>query len=221
MDIGVKIKNARIKAGLTQEQSAEGLGVSRQTISNWENEKTYPDIISVIKMSDLYNISLDHLLKEETDMSTYLDYLEESTNVVKSKKKLSKLILLLTYFGIWALSVLSFWFVPAGDEMAYSLLVIYMILPLNILITSFLIGKNDYYGGKKWLFSVLFGAMYFLAAYGTFSLSNMISFGKFNSPDMDVLLLIPIGAVISLFAMAIGFGIKKLIDKKQSKKKIR
>ena len=62
MDIGSKIKNARIDAQLTQEQVAEALGVSRQTMSNWENGKTYPDIVSVIKMSDLYAISLDHLL---------------------------------------------------------------------------------------------------------------------------------------------------------------
>ena len=60
MDIGTKIKNARISANLTQEQVAEALDVSRQTISNWENEKTYPDIVSVVKMSHLYNISLDH-----------------------------------------------------------------------------------------------------------------------------------------------------------------
>ena len=80
MDIGSKIKNARLNANLTQEQVAEALRVSRQTISNWENEKTYPDIISVVKMSDLYHISLDHLLKEEKTMPSYLDYLEESTN---------------------------------------------------------------------------------------------------------------------------------------------
>ncbi len=67
MDIGKKIQEARLKAKLTQEQSAEALGVSRQTISNWENEKTYPDIISVVKMSDLYSISLDRLLKEERE----------------------------------------------------------------------------------------------------------------------------------------------------------
>ena len=46
-DIGCKIKAARIEKKLTQEQVAELLGVSRQTISNWENEKSYPDIISV------------------------------------------------------------------------------------------------------------------------------------------------------------------------------
>ena len=44
-DIGCKIKAARIEKKLTQEQVAELLGVSRQTISNWENEKSYPDII--------------------------------------------------------------------------------------------------------------------------------------------------------------------------------
>ncbi len=54
MDIGTKIRNARLNANLTQEQAAEFLGVSRQTISNWETEKTYPDIVSVVKMSDLY-----------------------------------------------------------------------------------------------------------------------------------------------------------------------
>ena len=51
-DIGSKIKAARLEKKLTQEQVAELLGVSRQTISNWENEKSYPDIISVIKMSE-------------------------------------------------------------------------------------------------------------------------------------------------------------------------
>ena len=87
-DIGCKIKAARIEKKLTQEQVAELLGVSRQTISNWENEKSYPDIISVIKMSECYDVSLDYLLKGEQKMKTYYDYLEESTNVVKSNQKM-------------------------------------------------------------------------------------------------------------------------------------
>ena len=112
MDIGAKIKNARITAQLTQEQVAEELGVSRQTLSNWENGRTYPDIVSVIKMSDLYAVSFDHLLKEkeETTVSNYMDYLEESTNAVKSQKKLSMTILIATYLGIWAISLIAFWF---------------------------------------------------------------------------------------------------------------
>ena len=53
MEIGKKLREARVTSGLTQEQVAEELHISRQTISNWENEKSYPDIASVVKMSDL------------------------------------------------------------------------------------------------------------------------------------------------------------------------
>ena len=91
MEIGKKLQNARIEAGLTQEKAAEKINVSRQTISNWENEKSYPDIISVIALSDLYSVSLDELLKGDQKMA---EHLEESTNVVKSNKKLTGAILL-------------------------------------------------------------------------------------------------------------------------------
>ena len=91
MEIGKKLKNARIEAGLTQEKAAEKINVSRKTISNWENEKSYPDIISVIALSDLYSVSLDELLKGDQKMA---EHLEESTNVVKSNKKLTGAILL-------------------------------------------------------------------------------------------------------------------------------
>lgn len=85
MDIGTKLKTARLKAKLTQEKAAEAIGVSRQTISNWENEKSYPDIVSVISLSDLYGISLDELLKGDRKM---IEHLNESTNVVSSSRKL-------------------------------------------------------------------------------------------------------------------------------------
>lgn len=85
MEIGKQLKNARMHSGLTQENVAEKLHVSRQTISNWENEKSYPDIISVIELSSLYSISLDDLLKGDERM---MKHLEESTNIVKSNKKL-------------------------------------------------------------------------------------------------------------------------------------
>lgn len=85
MEIGKKLKDARTSTGFTQENVAEKIDVSRQTISNWETEKSYPDIISVIKLSDLYEISLDELLKGDAKM---IEHLEESTNIVKSNQKL-------------------------------------------------------------------------------------------------------------------------------------
>ena len=85
MEIGKQLKNARMHSGLTQENVAEKIHVSRQTISNWENEKSYPDIINVIELSSLYSISLDYLMKGDERM---MKHLEESTNIVKSNKKL-------------------------------------------------------------------------------------------------------------------------------------
>ena len=91
MEIGKKLKEARLNRDLTQEVIAEKLNVSRQTISNWENEKSYPDIISVIELSNLYSISPDDLLKGDDAM---MEHLQESTNVVKSNQKLLRAIIL-------------------------------------------------------------------------------------------------------------------------------
>lgn len=75
---------------MTQEEIAEKIYVSRQSISNWENDKTYPDIISVIKLSEVYQISLDQLLKGS---DSYMKHLDESTDIVKSNQKLFALII--------------------------------------------------------------------------------------------------------------------------------
>lgn len=91
MEIGTKLREARVKSGFTQEKVAEDIRVSRQTISNWETEKSYPDIVNVILLSDLYSISLDELLKGDDDL---MKHLEESTNTVNSNKKLITAIIL-------------------------------------------------------------------------------------------------------------------------------
>lgn len=91
MTIGELLKEARLQAGLTQEKVAEAIGVSRQSISNWENDKTYPDVINVIALSELYQVSLDYLLKGSKD---YMKHLDESTDIVKSNKALIRSIVL-------------------------------------------------------------------------------------------------------------------------------
>lgn len=85
MKISERLKVARKESGLTQDQVAEKLYVSRQTISNWENAKSYPDIMNVISLSDLYHISLDDLLKGDPNMTKHL---KESTDLVASNRKL-------------------------------------------------------------------------------------------------------------------------------------
>lgn len=215
MDIGEKLKEARLAAHLTQEQAAERLGVSRQTMSNWENSKTYPDIVSVIKMSDLYAVSLDHLLKgkEESPMSNYMTYLEKSTDTVRSRIKLSQIIVVAVYLGIWAFTLLMFWcFTGAADGLGFGLIFLFVVLPVTTFVLSLLIGKNNLWGRKKWLSAIGFGVMYMLMPYATFSLANMIAndFSRMNVPNFGLVL---VGAGIS----AIGLGIGSLIEYLQSK----
>lgn len=68
MDLSQKLKEARTKAGLKQEELAHQLGVSRQTISNWENGRSLPDIGSMVKLSSLYGQSLDEMLRSDDDV---------------------------------------------------------------------------------------------------------------------------------------------------------
>lgn len=69
MEISEGLKQARIMCGMTQEQVTEREMVSRVTLSHWENGKTLPDIASLISLSDIYQISLDELLKGDPKMT--------------------------------------------------------------------------------------------------------------------------------------------------------
>lgn len=63
MELAEQIKKYRRELNLSQDELAERIFVSRQTVSNWENEKTYPDIKSLLLLSDVFSISLDLLIK--------------------------------------------------------------------------------------------------------------------------------------------------------------
>ena len=63
MEIGKRIKELRNGKGWSQEVFAEKTYVSRQTVSSWENDKSYPDIKSLLLMSELFDMSLDELIK--------------------------------------------------------------------------------------------------------------------------------------------------------------
>ena len=68
MELGTQIKKHRQALEWSQETLAEKSFVSRQTISNWENDKSYPDIQSLLLLSTLFNVSLDQLVKGDVDM---------------------------------------------------------------------------------------------------------------------------------------------------------
>lgn len=67
MDISKQIKRYRLDLKLSQEDLAEKVFVTRQTISNWENDKNYPDINSLVLLSTLFDVSLDILVKGDLE----------------------------------------------------------------------------------------------------------------------------------------------------------
>lgn len=67
MDISKQIKKYRLDSKLSQEDLAEKIFVTRQTISNWENGKNYPDINSLVLLSNLFGVSLDILVKGDLE----------------------------------------------------------------------------------------------------------------------------------------------------------
>lgn len=64
MSLGEKIRERRKKAGLSQEELAEKLHVSRQAVTKWETDRGIPDVANLIAVSDLFGISLDELIQE-------------------------------------------------------------------------------------------------------------------------------------------------------------
>ena len=73
MNIGNQILNIRKEKQLTQEEFGKLFHVTRQTVSNWENEKSYPDLQMLIDISNQFEISLDTLIKEDSKMVKTID----------------------------------------------------------------------------------------------------------------------------------------------------
>ena len=90
------IKQLRKNAGMTLQELADKLGTSNQTVSNWENEKTEPDIKSLIKLSALFGCSIDYIITgkvfdeefvvlRRTDYDQLMSELTKINNILKDK----------------------------------------------------------------------------------------------------------------------------------------
>ena len=69
MTLGQRIQQIRIENGLSQEELAEKLGTTRQTVSRWELDQTYPEIAKIVLISRIFSVSTDSILKD--DISTF------------------------------------------------------------------------------------------------------------------------------------------------------
>ena len=85
MSLGNSLYNARKKSGMSQEEVAEKLGVSRQTISKWELDETLPDIRQSKRLSGLYHLTLDELIDFDIDVKEIQDAIDRTSDKVTDK----------------------------------------------------------------------------------------------------------------------------------------
>lgn len=98
MEIGGRMREQRAAAGMSQDDLAARVYVSRQTISSWENGKTYPDIQSMLLLSEIFGVSVDALIKGDVEtMSEIID------RDVKTMKRLTYVMLGFLLFMVAAL----------------------------------------------------------------------------------------------------------------------
>lgn len=111
MELGKQIKMYRLENKLSQEELADRIYVSRQTISNWENDKSYPDINSLVLLSEVFKVSLDKLIKGDVDVMKDVIQKEE-VDKMNHYGKIYTIMLIVTvvsavplfmWLGVWAL----------------------------------------------------------------------------------------------------------------------
>ena len=122
MELGKQIKKYRQEAHLSQEELSNRVYVSRQTISNWENDKSYPDVNSLVLLSEVFQISLDKLIKGDIDVMKEAIKKEEIEKMNHYGTVYTILLIavvvsavpLFVWLGTWA-------FIPWGIVLAFAL----------------------------------------------------------------------------------------------------
>ena len=144
MKFGEQIKERRQELDLTQAEVAEKYFVTRQAVSNWEHDKTYPDLNMLVKISNVYQISLDSLLREDQKLK---DYLEQG----RAMNSFS-----VSYGFIWVMFGLSYFLddsTKGGSIAWYGMVAIFLLAMIyEELVTPFFLGINRrtfYRSGKR------------------------------------------------------------------------
>lgn len=126
MEVGNQIKKYRQSIKLTQEELAEKIYVTRQTVSNWENGKNYPDLNSLIMLCNLFNISLDILVKGDV-IEMKKQVVQDDVRKFKRDTVIFTVLLIVTLLSAIPLFLylelvgIALWLVIAGIMIFYSI----------------------------------------------------------------------------------------------------
>ena len=137
MNLADKILELRKKRGLSQEELAEVLNVSRQTISRWEVGTALPDAINLVQLSKVFEVSTDYLLNEEYNSDNDLPSVKENVKLERDKSDLKVSLILMTIgfililFEFYHYKIPNFDLLP--DFLGWTLLIVgfYIIRPIS------------------------------------------------------------------------------------------
>lgn len=187
MKFGEQIKERRQELDLTQAEVAEKYFVTRQAVSNWEHDKTYPDLNMLVKISNVYQISLDSLLREDKKLK---DYLEQG----RAMNSFS-----VSYGFIWVMFGLSYFLddsTKGGSIAWYGMVAIFLLAMIyEELVTPFFLGINRrtfYRSGKRpdeklSIFAKLFYGVFVLAVIVSVILVHQGMSGRYASSALTIL----------------------------------
>ena len=118
MEIGNRIREERDKHGLSQEDLANAIFVSRQTVSNWETGKTYPDVQSLLLLSNLFGVTIDSLVKG--DEATMTKEIEQGAKKLRALGNGMAGCMIVAFVGA------AYWFLMDGWMSALIWLVVFL-----------------------------------------------------------------------------------------------
>ena len=139
MQLGKTIIKIRKEYELTQEDFAQKFNVTRQTVSNWENEKSYPDLLTLIKISDEFGYSLDTMLKENPDMT---EDMNENINLGKTLIKMYEKGIVIAIIGAIACLIMVVISFITYDVVAIIIWIVALLVNVYTIVTYTPIKKN-------------------------------------------------------------------------------
>lgn len=131
MELGKQIRKYRKEQSLSQDELAERVYVSRQTISNWENDKSYPDVNSLILLSEVFHTSIDNLIKGDVEVMKEQVKNEDRKEFEKISRIFSVLFLTMMITPI-----------PLIHYLKYAGIAIWVLLAVVTLYFSFIVEKK-------------------------------------------------------------------------------
>jgi transcriptional regulator with XRE-family HTH domain len=114
MTIADRIQSLRKSKGMSQEQLADAVGVSRQAVSKWESEQATPDLEKVVAMSEIFEVTTDYLLKgieplEGNDHKTVGDVIDQKILNEKNGRRVKSILkyVLIVFGALLAIDLIS------------------------------------------------------------------------------------------------------------------